>query len=78
MTKSKKPRDYQKEYARDHSSPSDIANRAARNKARKESILKPGDPREIDHKKPLMKGGSNSKTNTQILTRKDNRKKGSK
>lgn len=72
------PRDYKKEYARDHSSPEKIKQRAARNKARKESILKPGDPREIDHKKPLSKGGSNHKNNLRVMSRKANRVKGCK
>ena len=78
MTKSKKSRDYQKEYRRDHASPSDIAKRAARNKARRESGLLMGDPREVDHIRPLTKGGSTSPTNTRIVSRKTNRKKGSK
>ena len=77
MTKSK-PRDYKAEYTRDHSSPTKIANRAARNKARRESGLLMGDPREIDHIKPLTKGGSTNSTNTRIVSRKTNRKKGSK
>jgi len=31
--------------------------------------------KEVDHKKPLSKGGSNSKSNTRITTRSVNRKK---
>lgn len=74
----KKPRDYKEEYARDHSSPTKIAQRAARNKARRESGLLMGDPREVDHKKPLTKGGSTTPANTRIVSRKTNRKKGAK
>ena len=69
-------RDYKKEYARDHSSPKAKKNRAARNKARRESGLKKGDPREVDHKRPLSKGGSNAKSNRRIVSRTTNRKKG--
>ena len=71
-------RDYKKEYKRDHSSPTSKKHRAARNKARRESILKKGDSREIDHIKPLSKGGANSKKNTRIVSRSTNRKKGAK
>lgn len=73
-----KSRDYKKEYARDHSSPQDIKNRAARNQARADAGLKVGDPREVDHKKPLSKGGSNSPGNTRVVSRSTNRHKGAK
>ena len=46
--------------------------RAARNKARREAGLKVGDPREADHKKPLSEGGSNRKSNVQVVSRKAN------
>ncbi len=71
-------RDYKKEYARDHASKKQKKDRAARNKARKESGLKKGDGKEVDHVIPLSKGGSNSKKNRRIVSRKTNRKKGSK
>lgn len=73
-----KKRDYKKEYQDFHSKPEQIKNRAARNKARKEMGLKVGDPREVDHKKPLSKGGSNNKSNLRVVSRSTNRKKGSK
>ena len=38
--------------------------------------LKKGDPREVDHKKPLSKGGSNGKKNLRAVSKKVNRKKG--
>lgn len=38
--------------------------------------VKPGDPREVDHKVPLAQGGSNSKKNLRVTTRANNRKKG--
>ena len=46
--------------------------RAGRNKARREAGLKVGDPREADHKKPLSEGGSNKKSNIQVVSRKAN------
>lgn len=54
--------------------------RAARNKARrqalKKGIVKKGDGKDIDHKKPLTNGGSNSKKNQRVLSVKKNRSKG--
>ena len=52
------------------------ANRAARNRARRKMGLKKGDPREVDHKKSLRSGGSNSKKNLRVVSRSSNRKKG--
>ena len=71
-----KPRNYKKEYASYHAKPKQIKNRAARNKARKVFGLKPGDKREVDHKKPLSKGGGNSRKNLRAVSLKTNRKKG--
>ena len=73
-----KKRDYKKEYREYHAKPQQKKNRAKRNKARKLMGLKVGDSREVDHKKPLSKGGSNSKTNLRVVSRKTNRKKGNK
>jgi len=52
-------------------------NTAIRNAARRNSGLKVGDKREVDHKKPLSRGGSNKKNNLRIVSRTTNRKKGS-
>ena len=71
-------RDYKKEYREYHSKPEQIKNRAARNAARKKMGVKVGDPREVDHKKPLSKGGSNSTKNLRVVSRTTNRKKGNK
>lgn len=49
--------------------------RAMRNKARRMAGLKVGDPREADHIKPLSEGGSNKKSNVQVLSAKANAKK---
>lgn len=74
----KKKRNYKKEYKDYHSTPKQIKNRAKRNKARKVMGLKVGDKREVDHKKPLAKGGSNMKSNLRVVSRKTNRRKGAK
>lgn len=71
-------RNYKKEYQEYHSKPEQKKNRAARNKARRDMGLKVGDPREVDHKKPLSKGGSNKKSNLRVVSRTTNRKKGAK
>jgi 5-methylcytosine-specific restriction endonuclease McrA len=77
-----KARNYKKEYARDHSSPKAKKQRAARNKARAQAMaagkVRKGDGKEIDHKRPLSKGGSNAKSNRRVVSRRTNRKKGSK
>lgn len=70
------PRNYKKEYREYHSKPAQIKNRSKRNQARKAMGLKVGDPREVDHKKPLSKGGSNGKKNLRVVSRSTNRKKG--
>ncbi len=69
-------RNYKKEYKEYQGKPEQRKNRSARNKARRKMGLKVGDPREIDHKKPLSKGGGNNKSNLRIVSRTTNRKKG--
>jgi len=71
-----KKRDYKKEYKDFHGKPAQVKNRAKRNTARKAAGLKPGDKREVDHKKPLSKGGSNGRGNLRVVSRRTNRKKG--
>ena len=53
-------------------------NTALRNAARRNSGLKVGDKREVDHKKSLSGGGSNKNNNLRIVSRTTNRKKGNK
>lgn len=52
-------------------------NRAKRNAARREAIrdgrASKGDGKDVHHTKPLSKGGSNSKSNTRIVSRSKNR-----
>jgi 5-methylcytosine-specific restriction endonuclease McrA len=40
--------------------------------------LKKGDKREVDHKRPLSKGGSNKRSNLRLVSRRTNRKKAAK
>lgn len=67
---------YDKEY---QSSPEQVKNRMKRNKARKmmerEGKVKKGDGKDVDHKKPLKKGGGNGKKNLQVINKSKNRAK---
>lgn len=57
-------------------------NRAARNQARKEAMrdgkVRKGDGKHIDHKTPLARGGSKSKSNTRVLSASANHRAGGK
>lgn len=58
--------------------PSEVKKRVARNKARRHAIkdgrVKKGDGKDIDHKKKLSQGGSNSKSNTRVRSASANRR----
>ncbi len=71
-------RNYRKEYDEYHGKPEQRRNRSNRNKARRRVGLKKGDPREVDHKRPLSKGGSNGRSNLRITSKRTNRVKGNK
>lgn len=78
-------RDYKKELAWEKKNGKKRQNdRVKRNAARREMGLEVGDPRQVDHKKTLKQGGSNSKKNLRVvsaktnLTKEANRKKRSK
>jgi hypothetical protein len=64
-------------YEKYHGTPKAKKQRAARNKARreaeKEGTVHKGDGKEVDHKTPLSKGGSNDKSNRRVVSRKTNR-----
>lgn len=74
----RKKRNYRKEYDEYHGKPAQRKNRSKRNQARRKLGLKKGDSREVDHKKPLSKGGGNGRKNLRAVSRKTNRAKGSK
>jgi hypothetical protein len=71
-------RNYQKEKKWDHEN-GRLKDRAARNKVRRKAIeegkASKGDGTHVDHKKPLTEGGSNSKSNTRVVSAKDNLRK---
>lgn len=76
----KKKRNYKKEYREYHSKPEQKKNRAKRNAARREAMrdgrVSKGDGKEVDHKRPLSKGGGNGRKNLRVVSRKANRSKG--
>jgi len=69
-------RNYRREYDTYHSKRKQKKNRAKRNTARRRSGLKVGDPREVDHKRPLSRGGGNGRRNLRVVSRRTNRRKG--
>jgi 5-methylcytosine-specific restriction endonuclease McrA len=75
-----KPRDYAKEYREYHGKPSQIRNRAQRNAARRLAIkdgkARKGDGKEVDHVRPISKGGTNHRKNLRVVSRRENRTKG--
>lgn len=75
MPKSSKAKlEYQREY---NAKPENVAKRVANNAARREAIkegrAKVGDGKDVDHKKPLDKGGTNAKSNLRVVDRSENR-----
>jgi len=69
-------RDYKKERAWEKANGDKRGKeRAMRNKARREAGLKVGDPRQADHKTPLVEGGSTDKKNVRIVSAKTNARK---
>ncbi len=75
-------RDYDEEYRDYHGKPEQIKNRSKRNMARrkmaKSGRVKKGDGKEVDHKTSMKNGGGNTKGNLRVMSRKANRRKGSK
>ena len=57
--------------------PENVAKRVERNSARRdalrEGIVHKGDGKEIDHRTPLDKGGSNAKSNQRVVSASENR-----
>lgn len=69
-------RDYsqQRQY---NATPEATAKRVENNRARREAIregkARVGDGKDVDHKKPLSRGGSGSKSNLRVVPRGENR-----
>lgn len=73
-------RDYVRE--RLNESPKRKKDRAKRNKARrmlmKEGLVKKGDGKVVDHKKPLSKGGSTARSNLRVKSKASQDRQGGK
>lgn len=69
-------RNYKKEYEY-QGTPEQIKNRAARNAARaammKKGLVKKGDGLDVDHKRPIVKGGGNGASNLRAVPASQNR-----
>jgi hypothetical protein len=72
-----KERDYKKEYENYHSKPEQKKNRAMRNNARRrferEGRVHKGDGKDVDHKRKLRSGVTNSDSNLRVRSVKANR-----
>lgn len=72
-------RNYDREYEMYQGTPEQKKNRAKRNAARKEMEKKVGKAalkgKDVDHKVPLSKGGSNARSNLQVTSVHYNRSK---
>lgn len=70
-------RDYKREVALYTSRPDVIKKRTEQNAARrelmKEGVVKKGDGKDVDHKKPISKGGSNARSNLRAVPASENR-----
>lgn len=73
-----KPRNYAMEYARYQGKPAQIKNRSERNQARNElakaGVVRKGDGLDVDHIKPLVKGGAaTARSNLRAIPKSKNR-----
>ena len=70
-------RDYDREYNEYHADDKQKKRRAKRNAARreleKEGVVRKGDGKDVNHKKPLSKGGGNSRSNLEVTSKSKNR-----
>ena len=70
-------RDYKREVAEYTSRPEVVKKRVEQNKARrimeKEGLVRKGDGKDVDHKTPLSKGGSTTRSNLRVVDRSSNR-----
>lgn len=72
-----KPRPYDKEYENYDGTEAVKKKRAQRNKARRmmerEGLVHKGDGKDVDHKKPLSKGGKTTRSNLRAVSASENR-----
>ena len=70
-------RNYREEYDRYHGTPEQRKKNDSRKKARrmleKEGKAKKGDGKDVDHKVPLSKGGTNNSSNLRVVPASSNR-----
>ena len=70
-------RNYRKEYDNYQGTPEQKKKRAMRNAARREAekkgLVTKGDGKDVDHKKPLAKGGTNGSGNLRVVPASKNR-----
>lgn len=70
-------RDYKSEYKNYQGKPEQIKNRsmrnAARRKAEKDGLVRKGDGKDVDHRRPIVKGGGNTPGNTRVVSASANR-----
>jgi len=71
------PRNYRKEYDNYHSKAEQKKKRAKRNAARRKlkraGTVRKGDGKDVDHKRPRSKGGSNKRSNLKATPKSKNR-----
>ncbi len=77
MAQSRAKRNYRKEYDNYQGKPEQIAKRSQRNQARAKmmeaGLAKKGDGKDVDHRRALINGGSNSDSNLRVVSQKANR-----
>lgn len=67
-------RDYSKQKSNDDKNMKNRAKRnAARRKLMQEGKVAKGDGKDVDHKRPLSKGGGNGRNNLRVTSRSNNR-----
>lgn len=70
-------RDYKREYEKYQGTPEQRAARSertvARNKANADGTTHKGDGKDLDHRIPLSKGGTSSKSNLRVVPKSENR-----
>ncbi len=75
----KEDRDYKREYQTFHGKPQERRRRSLRVLARREmekrGRVSKGDGKDVDHRKPLSKGGTNAISNLKIVDKSSNRSK---
>lgn len=73
----KSVRDYKRENELYNSKPEQIKNRSertvARRKANEDGTTSKGDGKDLDHKKPLSRGGTSAKSNLRVVDKSTNR-----